>query len=356
MKKNLKLKPIKDKLFVPKILNKEVPIECFYAHHGIIKLSEKKYSLCAVFKSEKSESNAYMSEVLDKYMLLLNNIKTPIQFYFSNQSLEKYNLYENINLQVNEDNERISYIILTSKAESVEEAAKILYDEMKRINEIFRIKVLSIDEYINVIYHFYNPIGEVKKGFFTELFLKGIYINDLFSSGDPEFEKSYLKIGDMYLRYFYTRELPENVEKNYITELFEQEFELSSSIHVDLLDKSKVELVLNEKLRKMKEEMKTDEFIPYEIEQNEFLSEKENNDLEKVFNVGMYIGTMATDLDILEKRSNIILSICKKYNSNAEVLTYQSEKSLASIMPIGNDKVNIRRILRTTDLIKLIYI
>jgi hypothetical protein len=356
MKKNLKLKPSKDSLITPKKAMNMLPIEVFNSHYGVIKVGENKYSICAVFKSYKLDSKTYKEDYFNKYMELLNLLEVSVQFYFSNQSLENYNLYENLNLNIDENKERINYIVLTcSGLDNINDSAELLYNEMKKLTNIFKTKLLSIEEYINVIFHFYNPKSEIRKGFLADIFLKGLYLNDLFETGEPEFEKNYLKTGDTYSRFFYIRELPNEIKSNYIAELFKLDFELSVSIHIDFVESDFYKNYLNSKFKIIKNADENSDLKLFEFKKNDNENQK-IIDESRFFNVGMYVSTLVNDENKLEEQSDLILEICKKYNANTEVLTYQTKDAFSSVMPIGLDRINIRRLLKIDDLVKLIYI
>ena len=101
-----------------------------------------------------------------------------IQIFSKNTDDKKYDMFGNVVETSEEVKRRNIYIVLTIEVQTVDIAVEKLYNVMKKINEAMKIKVLSIEEYISVMYYFYNPGMEMKRGFFSDLFLKGLYLTN----------------------------------------------------------------------------------------------------------------------------------------------------------------------------------
>ena len=67
----------------------------------------------------------------------------------------------------------------------------------------------------------------------------------------------------------------------------------------------------------------------------------------KLFYLSFYLSIAASSKEELDERTEIINSVCKKHLVNCETLVHRQEDGMTSVLPIGCDKIKIKRTLLT---------
>jgi hypothetical protein len=392
--KNIKIKAKKNKLMIPKTAQDTIPF--VYMHKdSVLYLGNNKYSMCACFDNTDyiMAREEEQLRIFNSYSSALNSLSNniSIQLFLNNVKVDKADLYNSVLVKnksksyfahkdeynkiledkIEECHETTAkkelYLILTIEATSIKNAYEGITSVMNELEIIFKkmtskLKLISGEEYLKLLYYFYNPLRKNKDDFFLagDLFNKGMYVKDLIVPGSFEFKSKYIQIGEVYKKVLFIRDLPSKLRDNVISNLLECPFNLSVSIHIEPTDSTQAIKNIRRKITGMETNkiqykkragMTLTPYIPYDLETSLVAAKQLLDSLvkseKKLFYVSIYISITAEELEELKERTDKVLSVCRKHLINAETLTHQQEEGLASAAPIGKDVVKIKRTLLT---------
>lgn len=174
--------------------------------------------------------------------------------------------------------------------------------------------------------------------------------------------KNHYQFGDSYGQTLYLKDLPPDLSDKLISELSDIPCDMTITLHINSVEQDKAFALVKQKISFM-EQQKIDEqkkalksgydvdMIPYElkyslIEAEELLDDMQNKN-QRMFKVTVLINTSANDLDQLNDNVYQITAAARKNNCKIGNLDYLQEKAMNSIMPIGNNSIEIQRTLTT---------
>lgn len=260
------------------------------------------------------------------------------------------------------------YFTITVKAKDYTEAEIKLEKVQKEVMNNFKkvgskSSVMPVKDRLEVLHDFFNP-GEVGEFSFNEEMVnkRGEGSKDSIAPDSFKFYKDYFKIGDRFARAIFVKSLPTTLNTKFLTELLENNKRMMLTINIETMDNDKaIRLIQRQitgmksnKIEYQKRSIKSgyiDAFIPYELqsalEDAEELLEDCTKKNQKLFLVSVVILHEADTLEQLKEDTEIFKRVATKNLCKIGTLVYQQEEGLKSILPLGNNYLDIDRALTT---------
>lgn len=179
--------------------------------------------------------------------------------------------------------------------------------------------------------------------------------------------KNFYEYGDGEIgQTLFLKDLPSDLSDKFISDLIEIPVDLTISLHVQTVEKSKafdlvgkkITFMGQQKTHEIKNIMKNtngiydDSMLPYELryslEDAEELRDNMQNKNQQMFKFTMLINTHARTIEELTDTIFQITTVARKYNCKFSSLDYMQEEGLNSILPLGKNFVPINRRTLTT--------
>lgn len=260
------------------------------------------------------------------------------------------------------------YFTITTKAKDYLEAEIKLEKAQKEVISNFKkagskATVMTVKERLEVLHDFFNPDEVGEFDFNEELINKrGEGSKDTIAPDSIEFCKDYFKIGNKFARGIFVKSLPTTLNTKFIAELLENNKTMMLSINIETMDTDKAIRLIQKQITGMnankieyqKKSIKSgyiDAFVPYELkaalEDAEELLEQCTKKNQKLFLVSIVIMHEADTLEQLKEDTEIFKRIAGKNLCKIGTLVYQQEEAFKSILPLGNNELEIDRTLTT---------
>lgn len=394
MLKLLKGKEPQEKKQIPKTAQRSIPYLQVW-EDGIIEVKKGYYSKTFIFVDINYQiaRREDQENIFIEYCNLLNffDSTVEIQLTINNQNVDKESFRDKVLMKQREDNlnrfreeynkmlnkqviggnnelEREKYLTLTLQANSLDEARSSFTRIEVEIQANFKkmgsaIRPMEIEERLEVLHNFYrngkegefiyNPKEHKKKGLMTK---------DLIAPDSLEFQRDYMLIGDKFARAIYLKDYPSYLLDKFVSDITNFSFNMITTMNIRAMEQDKaLKLVKNQitgmetnKIDYQKRSLKNgylEAFIPHELKQSledaaELLDDISNKN-QKMFLVNFVIVHMADTKEDLDNDTKLINSMAKKHLCQMGTLNYQQEDALASILPIGNNRLKINRLLTT---------
>ena len=165
-------------------------------------------------------------------------------------------------------------------------------------------------------------------------------------------------IGDKFARAIYLKDYPSYLLDKFVSDITNFSFNIITTMNIRAMEQDKaLKLVKNQitgmetnKIDYQKRSLKNgylEAFIPHELKQSledaaELLDDISNKN-QKMFLVNFVIVHIADTKEDLDNDTKLINSMAKKHLCQMGTLNYQQEDALASILPIGNNRLKINR-------------
>lgn len=163
----------------------------------------------------------------------------------------------------------------------------------------------------------------------------------------------------------FLKDLPSDLGDKFISDLIEIPVDLSISLHVQAVEKSKafdlvgkkIGFMGQQKAHEIKKILKDvgvfdESMLPYELryslEDAEQLRDDMQNKNQQMFKMTMLINTHARNIEELTDTIFQITTAARKYNCKFSSLDYMQEEGLNSVLPLGKNFVPIKRRTLTT--------
>lgn len=382
----------KDKLKVtiPKTAQQTIPFSEIYSN-GIIKLNQNEYSLVCSMKNinyilaRDEEKNSIFS----KYCSILNSLDDKIQITINNTTVNIDDLAEKVLIRnktnfeelKNEYNEILKekiyesknrtakkelFLTLTTRANNIETAHERLMSMYNNLSAQFKklgsdIRNLSAEEVIESLYYVLNPKKRELKDFkIDNLFAKGMSVKDLIAPPSFKFKINHFQMGDNLVRCLFVKDLATSLKDTFIHDILELPFSVTVTMHIETIESAKAVDFLRKKLTNLetnklqytkRDRFNLNPYIPYELrkaieETNKLLDELTSKN-KKMFDVSIYLAIYADSFEELSERTLKLINTCKRHLVIINALNHQQEEAFASILPIGYNKVGIKRTLLT---------
>lgn len=377
---------------IPYTSQKTVPFKDIL-NNGMIEVDESFYAM--IFKV--SNINYILSREDDQraiykhYCKFLNSLDPNIKFqiYLHNMAIDGKELADSLIPRAGDDPEcdmlkEEYYDILlsaiekskdkTSKKEiffafGIEESnpikadlelSKLLPDLKSHYKKIgSEVELLTAEEAIEFFYGFYNG-ANIEMMSPIDMIKKGISLKDAICPISFKFEPKHYYMGDKIGRTIFIRDLPNMLTDNFLYEVQDNPFSIQISIHLEPVEtatavgflKKKSTALNSNKIERIQKSAKNTgtaaaAFIPFDLQAAIDETDKIMKDLiksdEKMFFASVVINITAANIDELDRITDIILRTCRKHVVKADVLTYQQEDGLCSILPIAKNKIKAKR-------------
>ena len=384
------------KVKIPRTSQQTIPFKEIYSN-GIIKVTDTLYCLICSFSNVNYQMSRDEEKTLkfNQYCDVLNTLDPELKFqlYLNNKNIDKKELVEELipDVERNDGLEEIheayktiqngfidqsysltakkeNYLVVgIEKAGGFEDVERTLNKTFKDIQKQFKVldsdvEKLETEEQLKLFYEFYNPEMAKDNGFMLpkDIYSRGVKIKDHIAPNSFKFKTTYAEMGAAYTRTLYIRDLPTLLKDSFISDILDNSFSLRVSIHIESKDPGDAMTFIQRKITSletgMQERKKNNkksgmDFIPYHLrtalKESENLLENLTSKDQKMFLVGIYINITANTLEELNDRTKTIQKDCRKHLVVCDVLTHQQEDALASVLPLANNKVGIKRILLT---------
>ena len=398
----------KKKNKIPKTVQQSIPYLYVYPEDGIIETSQGVYTK-QYYLSDINYQIAKIQEqedMFNKYGELLNsfdsNIK--IQICINNKninedsfrdetllkeqgdSLDKYRREYNEMLlkKISEgknQTKREKYLTVSVPAKSYDAACSIfskldgeIESNIKRIGDA-ESHPLSTEKRLEILHDIYNlgcegdfgakvnNRGKEVLGFSYENMAKqGLNTKDCIAPKSLSFNRKHMEIGDKYARALYLKSLPTYLSDVFLSELTDNEFNMITSINLENVPQDRaLKIIRNQMINinanmidKQKKASKSG-YSPDLISPELKKSQEEANELlqdlvsrnQKMFLMTFTCVIFADTLEELDRYTDIIQTVGRKFLCTMEVLNYQQEAAFNSSLPLANNLLSVKRTLTT---------
>lgn len=382
------------KRVLPRTAQQTVPYLMAY-DDGIIEINKGTFSKTIQFYDINYQIARQddKEDIFIKYCELLNyfNSTIGIQITILNKSINRKTFEEKILLQERGDyfdryrqeyNEMLKhqvsvgkndiqkgkYITLTVTASAVEDARGIFTRLENEVQGLIRRlgsygKVLTIQERLELLHDIYRHGNE--GDFIYEPRLnrrKGLMTKDLIAPDGFEFKRDHMLLGNKYARAIFIKDLPTFINDGLLSELTDFSFNMLLTINIRPIEPHIALRLINRQItgmeaNKIEYQRRSvrggyhEPFIPYELrnslEDAQKLLDEVVNKNQKLFLTNIIITHLADEQEKLNRDTDAITAVGRKYLCQMGVLNYQQEDGLNSTLPLGVNQIKADRCLTT---------
>ena len=397
MMKSLKtmLRRDKEQYRVPRSVHDYIPVSGIY-EDGIFKVGAK---FTKSFKFE--DINYLVADREDKetmflaYSNLLNSLDSGAvtKLTISNRRLNSNDFERNILIPTREDglseyrreyNDMLvsksseangmiqeKYITISVAAKDIEDARVYFSRVGSELTAHFaalgsKCSELDTTERLRILHDFYRPGQEVQFHFdLAGMMRNGHDFRDYICPDSIERFDDCVKLGDMFVRVLFIKELPAYLKDSMVSELTELNRNLMISIDVIPIPTDEavrevenrllgVETNITNWQRKQNQNNNFSAVIPYDMElqrkeSKEFLDDLTTRD-QRMMCATITLVHSAETKEQLDSDTEILLSTARRHLCQLAVLKFQQMYGLNTVLPIGCRKINVLRTLTTESL------
>lgn len=307
-------------------------------HNNKINEDDFKKSVLSGYKNRGDGYDLYRAEFRD---MLINKVK------LGQNGLER-RLYISVSfVAIDVETARNKFHTIDSELRS---SFKVLGSHLEKLTSNERIVILK-DIYRGVDIN----IKEFEQYEFERGTDKAFCTPDYF-----EFKKDYFMYNDKYARVLFIKDLPNSLRDTIVKDLTDVNFSMIYSINMVSIDPSDaikktqhiITNIKGEKNKYVKKAAKSgvfDNACPEAIENSLAEAQELLQDLvsrnQKMFQVNFLLMLIADSFDELDKQQTVISQILGKHVCRAAINTFQQEDAMASVVPLGNSRIKLRRTL-----------
>jgi len=191
------------------------------------------------------------------------------------------------------------------------------------------------------------------------LLAKGVTaIDDIIAPSAAEEDFNFIRLGDVYLQVLFVAGYPRYVSSNWLMPLINFEDTIDISMHIYPVEGKTVLDDLRRKIAEMEAEITNDlqrgkgvdPGTQAKLEDARALQEQLVKGVERFFLFGLYIAIYAPSQEELKVVSEQVISTLGSIMIVAKKATLQMVEGMETILPIGQDKLEIKRNMDTTSL------
>lgn len=195
-----------------------------------------------------------------------------------------------------------------------------------------------------------------------DLTMKGLDTKDVIIPGGIEFKKDYIEIGDKYARVLYLKELPNYLPDVIISELTDCDHNMITSMNISIIPQDQATKIVRNQIvninsnivdRQQKAakngydaSLISPDLTKAHEEANELLQDLTSKD-QKMFLMTLVFMHFADSLEQLNKDTESIITIGRKYSCEIKKLQTQQELGFKSVLPLCYNQLFIKRTLTT---------
>ncbi len=394
-----------DGLHIPRTVQESIPyIRVF--ENGMIEVEKGKYSKSYLLEdvnfqiaSQEEQENMFLA-----YCDLLNTFGADVSLQVSihNRNVDIEDFKKNILLKMQADNlnelreeynkmvldkmqegrnniVREKYLTLSITASSADEAISQftrldgqVSEAVKRISKN-PVEPMTAVERLSILHDLYNPGKEdsfyrkaeinkksVETFSFEHMTNMGLCTKDLIGPDSLDFNKDYIQIGDKYGRVLFIDNLPNFLTTNILTDFTDSPCNLLISIFYQSLAQDKALKLIQEQItninsnvidaqrkatqRGYSAELISPDLVRAQREASKILEDMTKRN-QKLFLATLVLVHFADSLEQLNEDTKSITAIASKNLCNLRKLNYQQEAGLATVLPLANNKIFVKRML-----------
>ena len=263
--------------------------------------------------------------------------------------------------------EREKYITITIKAKNVDEARLVFGRMEPEVHENFKrlgsnCKSMTTRNRLEMLHNFYRGGKNAAKIDFDLLRDQGMTTKDIIAPDSFLFKNNYFMMGEKYGRVLYINQLPTFLNDKFLANMTEFPFNMMLTMNIQSVPpgdalkivKRKITGMEANKIEQQKRALKTGydmDMISHDLknslEEAEELLDDLMNKNQKMFLTNIIITHVADTLEQLNLDTETVKSEARKTLCDVGALTFQQEKGLATVLPLGNNKIKISRTLTT---------
>ncbi|MGI6144758.1 MAG: VirB4-like conjugal transfer ATPase, CD1110 family [Peptococcia bacterium] len=266
------------------------------------------------------------------------------------------------------DIQKEKYITITVTANAVEEARGIFARLENEVIGLIRKlgshgRVLTIQDRLELLHDIYRHGNEGE--FIYEPRInrrKGLMTKDLIAPDSFEFKRDYMLLGNNYARALFIKDLPTFINDGFLSELTDFSFNMLLTINIKPIEPHIALRLINRQItgmeaNKIEYQRRSfkggylEPFIPYELrnslEEAQKLLDEVVNKNQKLFLTNIIITHLADDKEQLDRDTDAITAVGRKYLCQMGVLNYQQEDGLNTVLPLGINNIKADRCLTT---------
>jgi len=266
------------------------------------------------------------------------------------------------------DIQKEKYITLTITSNGIEEAKSMFTRlEIEVLGLIRRLgsygKVLTLTERLEILHDVYRNGHEGEFEYKPTIHKrKGLCTKDLIAPDSFEFKHNYIVMGDKYARAIFVRDLPSFINDMFLGELTDFSLNMLLTINIKPIEphialkmvKRQITGMEANKIDYQKRSLRggyLEAFIPYELrnslEEAQALLDEIVNKNQKLYLTNIILVHLADSKIELDRDTEMITSVARKYMCQIGVLNYQQEEGLNSVLPLGINALKVDRCLTT---------
>lgn len=392
---------------VPKTSQNTIPYRAAY-DNGIIELEQGVYSKSYFIEDVnfKIASQSDQDDIFLKYGDMLNmfghDAKAEITVFNRSVVKEKFeqdvlmeNRYDGLDEYRQEANEILlekmtegknniikeRYLTVTVEAKNYDEAVNIfarrdaeVSSAIKRINGN-ETAPLNLTDRLSVLYDIYNPNateplvqqktikGKTVNSFdIEELKRQGLTTKDAIAPSVIRFNNDNVLLGDSYAQTLYLQGLPSFLSTDFMGELNDLAFNMLTTVHFDSLRQDKAMGLIKRQIvninsnvidaqKKASKSGYSADLISPELMKAKDEADKTLSDMtsrnQKMFYVTLVITHFADNPESLKEQFEQIKTVGQKYMVRLEKLKMQQEVGFNASLPLGINKLEVKRLLTT---------
>lgn len=273
------------------------------------------------------------------------------------------------------------YLTVTIKADNIDAANTIFMRLDGEINSNIRLinnaetNPLKIEERLSVLYDIYNmdsPIAfnskrtiknKVIDSFSLENTKKlGLTTKDLIAPSSMVIKNDYMMFDDKYCRVLFLESLPSFLSTEFFDEVTSLPCNMLTSVHLEPLQQDKaVKLIRNQKInidsnviKKQQKASKSGyspDLISPELQKAHQEAQRLMKDItsrnQKMFLVTFVVAVFGDSLEDLNNKTAMLTSVGAKHLCLIKKLNWQQEYGFASVLPLGRNRLETKRLLTT---------
>ena len=392
---------------IPKSVQDSIPYQRVYKN-GIIEIDDgvfsKSYLLNDVNFSIATQEE--QENIFCRYGDLLNTFgaEVGIEITINNRNIDQELFCENTMLKPQHDElnylreeynqmlmdkmaegrnnlKKEKYLTLTIHAEGIEEAVSVfsrldgeVSTALKKITGMETVPMTTIER-LNILYDIYNLGNEnafLRKAYidskeaysfnFDHMVELGLTTKDVIGPEGMHFDTNYFMIGDKYARTLYLDNLPTYLSTEILSDITNTPSNMLLSVHFESLRQDKsIELVRNQLVNINSNVMEAQKravrngygaelisptLINAQNDASRLMQDMTKRN-QKLFLVTVVVTIFADTKEELEKTTEDTQTTVSKHLCQLKKLFYQQEAAFTSSLPIGKNKIEVKRLLTT---------
>ncbi len=392
---------MKGQMKIPKTAQESVPFEAAYAN-GIIEsargLYSKTYKLSDInFKDAPEEDQ---EDIFSTYEGFINSFdsSTHLEITINNRNVDEKTLKDDLMCQFQGDSADVlrkelneiltmrmsegknnivsdKYLTLSIEAEEVKTASNAFASridkevdmQMKKMagRQTISTPPMKIEERIKCLHDIFNIENEEQlpeKFNLRDYLEQGMGVKDIIAPPAIKFSEDHFQTGDMFGQVLYAKTLPTQLSTDFIAEMSDMPFNLTASVHLAPIEqKTAVDLVrrqmvvingnVMEAQKKASREGYGADLISPELrtsqEQASYLMDDIRTKNQRLFFGTIVIAHYANSFEALKENSKRLISLGNRYMVGISRLNFQQELGFATALPLGNNELHVKRLLKT---------